>query len=128
MKTGDVKQVYFGICDGIDELLSEYGYFRDGVMYRTEGGNTDTIALFCHLGVQFAILSHLTGIPAVLLWHTFYVAPSSVTTVISEERVPGQVFFRCASLGDVSHLRLGSEPISPAGLHDEAAGIRPVLL
>lgn len=127
MRTGEIKESYRKICGGIDGLLSRYGYDRDGSLYRTEGGNTDTIALFCHLGVQFSILSHLLGIPAVLLWHSFYVAPTSITTVISEERVPGRVFFRCAALGETTHLKLGGEPVSCAGLHEEIPGVRPVL-
>lgn len=111
MKTGDVSKEFKRVCDGIDEILAEYGYVRSGGFYRTEKGCEKTIVFFCHLGVQFAVLSHLFGISAPAMWQNFFVAPTSVTEVVTEERIKGQAAFRCKRLGDVSHLYAeGIEP------------------
>jgi len=119
MKTGNVSAEYKRVCDGIDEILAEYGYTRDGGFYRTENGNEKTIVFFCHLGVQFAILSHLFGISAPAIWQNFFVAPTSVTVVATEERQKGEVCFRCKKMGDVSHLYVkGIEP-SDSGFFNE---------
>ena len=46
-----------------------------------------------------------------VLWHGLCMAPSSVTTVYTEERRPGTAAFRAAAIGDVSHLLAkGTEP------------------
>lgn len=119
MKTGDVENLYQGVCEGIDGVLSRYGYRRDGRIYRTDGGNTDTIVFFCHLGAEFAILSHLLGISAPVLWQGFFVAPTSVTTLATEERIQGEAYFRCKTLGDTSHLFKGNEPVSDSGFYSE---------
>ena len=114
-----VVDAYADVCKGIDELLSSYGYNRSGNMYLSDEKDKDkTIVIFCHLGAQFAILSHLLGISAVLLWHGFFVAPTSITTLVAEERNKGEAYFRVTSLGDTCHLYVADEPISHRGLHE----------
>lgn len=119
MQSGDVAEVYARVCAGIDGLLAGYGYMRDGGIYRTKGGNEDTLVFFCHLGITFVIMSHLIGLSPVMLWQGFFVAPTSVTTLVTEERIPGEVFFRCTGLGDVSHLYEAGEPVSKSGFFEE---------
>lgn len=119
METGNVKELYHGVCTGLDGILEKYGYKRSGMYYRTEGGNTDTIVFFCHLGVEFTMLSHLLGISAPVLWQGFFVAPTSVTTLVTEERRAGEVYFRCKALGDTSHLYIADEPASDSGFFQE---------
>lgn len=119
MQTGDTEKAYRNIVKNFDELLAGYGYYREGGYYRVEKGNTDTIVIFCHLGVEFAILSHLIGISASVLWQGFFVAPTSITTVCTEERVKGEACFRIQALGDTSHLYIGNEPISYSGFFCE---------
>ena len=104
MKTGPVTEGYRKVCEGIDGLLEKYGYTRSGRVYETAQGNDKTIVFFCHLGVQFVVLSHLLGMSAAMLWHNFFVAPTSVTWVETEEREKGIANFRCKKLGDTSHL------------------------
>jgi probable phosphoglycerate mutase len=119
MKTGNISAGYKRVCDGIDEILAEYGYNRCGNIYTTSCGNEKRIVFFCHLGVQFVILSHLFGISAPAMWQNFFVAPTSVTVVTTEERQKGKVCFRCKRLGDVSHLyAAGIEP-SNSGFYNE---------
>ncbi|MBR3016613.1 MAG: histidine phosphatase family protein [Clostridia bacterium] len=118
-KTGNSAEIYRETQEGLDALLARYGYRREGVLYHTEQSSDATIALFCHFGIAMNILSCLTGISLVPMMHAFIMAPSSVTTVISEERRKGEVFFRCAGLGDVSHLYAAGEPESPMGRYEE---------
>ena len=56
------------------------------------------------------------------MWQCFFMPASSVTTLVTEERVKGEVFFKCMQLGDTSHLFAGSEPVSKAGLYREVFG------
>lgn len=115
MKTGKVFEEYGRVCRGIDEILAEYGYIRHKGIYTTEQGNEKTIVFFCHLGVQFVILSHLFGISAPAIWQNFFVAPTSVTVVATEEREKGKVAFRCKKLGDTSHLDMAGIAPSDSG-------------
>ena len=46
----DVCQVYDWMSRGLDALLERYGYVRQGAMYHTEKGTSDTIVFFCHFG------------------------------------------------------------------------------
>ena len=119
MKTGQVSEEYKRVCDGIDELLAEYGYIRNKGFYTTKQGNEKTIVFFCHLGVQFTILSHLFGIAAPVMWQNFFVAPTSVTVVATEEREKGNVAFRCKKLGDTSHLDAAGIKPSDSGFFNE---------
>lgn len=119
MKDGKADVCYKAVTDGFDKLLAEHGYKRNGRFYKTDKGNTDTLVFFCHLGLQLVIISHLLGIAAPVLWQGFFIAPTAVTTLVTEERVKGEAYFRCKGLGDISHLYLAGEPISNSGSFQE---------
>lgn len=102
----DTEEIYQIVANGLDALLKKHGYARQGNIYRAEHGNHDTLALFCHFGVECVMLSHLLGISPFPLWHGFVAAPSSVTTVYTEERRKGVVSWRVGAFGDTSHLAL----------------------
>lgn len=112
MKDGHIKEHYDEVCSSLDALLeAEAGYKRDGLMYSCINGNNDTYAFFCHFGLEAVLLSHLLNISPMVLWHGTCALPSSVTTVVTEERVKGEAYWRMLSFGDLSHLRLaGLEP------------------
>lgn len=74
-----------------------------------------TLVFTCHLGIMFTIIAHLTGMSAMQLWQNFYVAPTSITVLNTEERIKGQAMFRVERLGDTNHLTNGNEPISSSG-------------
>ncbi len=74
-----------------------------------------TFVFFCHLGIMFTIIAHLTGMSPMQLWQSFYVAPTSITVLNTEERVRGQAMFRVERLGDTNHLTNGGEKISSSG-------------
>lgn len=109
MKELDVRSKYEAVCRGIDELMSKHGYTHEGRHYRVTYSNHDTIVLFCHFGVEAVMLSHIIGISPMVLWHNFVAAPSSVTTIVSEEREKGYATFRIMSFGDTGHLFAGGD-------------------
>lgn len=120
--TGNSAEVYSETARGLDALLARYGYRRNGALYATERNSDATIALFCHFAISMNILSHLLRIPFPLLLHGFITPPASITTLVTEERLPGEVWFRCTALGDTSHLYASGEPVSRAGRYREIYG------
>lgn len=100
-----------------DTFLARHGYVREGGRYRCAAPNTERIAVFCHGGFGLAWLAHLLEIPLALMWSGFWLPPSSVTTLLMEERSDQWVVPRCIGLGDVSHLYATGLPIQPRGIY-----------
>jgi len=125
-KTGQVSEIYDETAAGLDALLERYGYRRNGAMYRCEENGDETIVLVCHLALSMTILSYLLGVSPVVMWHSFFMPTSSVTTLITEERIKGEVYFKCMQVGDTSHLYAGNEPVSHSGLFQEQIGVGKV--
>ena len=82
---------------------------RQGNIYKVNNSNHDTIVLFCHFGVECVLLSHIMSCSPMVFWHNFVALPTSVTTLITEEREKGIAAFRCQQFGDISHLYAGGE-------------------
>ncbi len=99
-----------------DEFLARHGYEREGGTYRCVRPNRERLAVFCHDGFARAWLAYLLEIPLSLVWAGFWLPPSSVTTVLFEERSPERAAPRCIGLGDVSHLYAAGLPIGPRGI------------
>ncbi len=111
MQAGRVREEYDRVTGEFDRVLAAHGYVRSGLLYRAEHPSNDTIAFFCHFGVGCVLISHLLGISPMVLWHTFCAAPSSVASLVTEERREGTAAFRMTSYGDISHLYAhGEEP------------------
>lgn len=111
MAERDVVEKYGEVCRGLDALLDSHGYRRDGRLYRAHRPNHDTVALFCHFGVECVMLGHLLHISPMTLWHGFCALPSSVTTIYTEERRGGIASFRVSEYGSLCHLyQNGVEP------------------
>lgn len=106
----DVKKEYEWVTNNLDQLLASYGYVREGHFYRVEQANNDTIVFFCHFGLECVLLAHLLNVSPMVLWHGLCAAPTSVTTVNTEERCKGIASFRMATFGDISHLYANNEP------------------
>jgi len=98
------------IWAGLDELLADHGYVREGNLYRVVRANEDTVVLVCHFGLECVLLGHLLGISPMVLWHGTCAAPTSVTTVVTEERQKGIASFRMSAFGDISHLYAADQP------------------
>lgn len=113
---------YRGVCEGLDNLLSSYGYIRHNNYYITDPSKKkteDTIVIFCHLGVTCMMLSHLLNISPVPLLHGFFLATTSITVLGTEERMDNDAVFRVQIMGDTSHLQTGGEPVSQSGYFTE---------
>lgn len=113
-RNSDTVEIYDYVTGEFDKLLAEHGYIRDGRCYKVEKESTETLTFFCHFGITCVFLAHLWGISPFLLWHSLALAPTSVTEIVTEERQQGIACFRGLKIGDVSHLVLGSEPVSTA--------------
>ena len=112
----ETPEKYREVISEFDSFLEKYGYFRHGNYYKAKPGSDKTVVIFCHLGVQFLLIGHLTGISPVVLWHGFFVATGSVTVINTEEREPQNASFRVRTFGDTSHLYNTDEPVSDAGI------------
>lgn len=110
MREGDVKKEYDWVVRNLDDVLERHGYKREGACYRAVAPNNDTIVFFCHFGVECVLLSHMLNVSPMILWHGTCAAPTSVTTVITEERRRGIAYFRVNAFGDTSHLYAHNEP------------------
>ncbi len=109
MQSGDVEEQYRWVCEGLDTLFEEYGYRREGGVYRVLRECSDTVVFFCHFGVECVLLSHLMNVSPVILWQGLCALPSSVTEVVTEERKEGIASFRALCFGDLSHLYANGE-------------------
>jgi probable phosphoglycerate mutase len=113
----DFMPLFESLQANSDAFLKRHGYVREGGRYRIEARNREAIAVFCHLGFGLTWLSHLLGLPFPLVWSSFWLAPSSVTTVLFEERSETWAVPRCLGLGSVTHLHQAGLPVSRMGLH-----------
>lgn len=97
------------VWNGLDSILEQHGYVREKNYYRAVSPNEDMVVFFCHFGVTCVMLSHLLGISPMILWHGFCAAPTSITSLISEERREGVALFRMNAFGDTAHLYANDE-------------------
>ncbi|WP_342476568.1 histidine phosphatase family protein [Paenibacillus sp. FSL H7-0350] len=101
-----------------DRFIGSLGYVRKGKVYECLQPNQDKVAVFCHAGFGLTWLAHLLQIPLTIAWSGFWLAPSSVTTIIFDQRSESVAMPRCIGLGDVSHLYESGLPTRPRGMHD----------
>ncbi len=106
-----------------DALLARHGYVREGGRYAVAARNDDRVVVVCHGGLALTWLPHLLDLPVDRVWCGFWLPPSSVTTVVLEERSERWATPRCVGLGDVSHLYAHGLLPSTSGLHGR--GHRP---
>lgn len=114
-----VPKIWKETTDGADLLLARYGFRKNGPVWRGGPNRRDTIVLFCHFGISMAFAAYLMDLSPMILWHRTLTLPSSVTELVTEERVRGEVSFRMTRLGDISHLEAAGEKRSTAGLFPE---------
>jgi len=101
-----------------DLFLEGLGYRREGGRYRILRSNREKVAVFCHGGFGLTWLAHLLEMPLALVWSGFWLAPSSITTVLFDEASTDWAIPRCVGLCDLSHLYLDRIPVSTHGLRD----------
>ena len=122
----ELLPAYQEACEGLDRLISECGYLRHHNYYintnkaeQIESCPHNTIVIFCHLGITCVMMSHLLGISPAILFHSLYLAPTSVTILNTEERQNNIAYFRAQIIGDTTHLNKSGEPISASGSFTE---------
>lgn len=99
-----------------DQFFATLGYQRKGLVYDVVQRNQDRVAMFCHGGFGLTWLSLLLNIPITLVWCGFWLPPSSVTTILFDERIQGTATPRVIGLSDMSHLYHAGLPIKPSGI------------
>ncbi len=113
----NVAEQYEMVKNGLDGLLLEHGYKRDGNFYRVVKHTDDAIVIFCHMAVSLIMIGYLTGIAPSLMLHGFFAAPSTVFEIETEERDADAAIFRVRSMGDYSHLYKAGERVSDSGFY-----------
>ncbi len=115
LEDAKVREEVDWIYSEFDSFLEKHGYKKEGKLFKAINPNSDVIVFFCHFGLECILLSYLLNLPPFVLWHSTIAAPTSITTVATEERRDGIAQFRMLSFGDTSHLyAAGMEP-SPSG-------------
>jgi probable phosphoglycerate mutase len=99
-----------------DRFLAGLGYRREGGRYRILRPNRRKIGIFCHGGFGLTWLSLLLEIPLPLMWAGFWLAPTSVSTVLFDERSRKWATPRALGVCDVSHLYARGIPVSTHGI------------
>ena len=118
--TPSVEAIYEETCQGITELLKIHGFtLQENRMFQCEDNKEEIVLVFCHMGLAMAIIGFLTQVSPFALWHGFCMPPSSVATLVTEERQKGLVSFRCFQMGDTSHLAIENEPPSRMAMFQE---------
>lgn len=110
------KEYYTRLQTHSDEFLTRHGYEREGGRYRPVRPNRERIAVFCHGGFGLTWLAHLLEVPVPIMWVSFFLPPSSVTTILFDERTKQWAVPRCIGLGDISHLYEAGLPVQPSGI------------
>lgn len=113
----DPAEISTHIRANSNEFLARHGFEADGVGYRITGDRAQRIAVFCHGGFGLTWFAHLLSIPVPLCWASFYMWPSSVTTILFDERTEGYAVPRCVGFADRSHLYA-------EGIHSNPRGIK----
>ena len=118
MAAGNVRQAYENVITHFDDLLAQHGYVRQGRLYRAVRPNNDTLVFFCHFALECVLLSRLLNASSMVLWHGLCAAPSSVTTVVTEERRPASPVSGCCNSGmcPISWPTANSLPSWPASV------------
>lgn len=110
------KEVFEQIKAHSDEFLLRQGFERIGGKYKIHRHNQDRVAVFCHGGFGLTWFAHLLELPLSLVWSGFWMPPSSVTTILFDERSDEWATPRCIGFGDVSHLYAEGLPVRPRGV------------
>jgi len=99
-----------------DVFLLRHNFRRENGLYRIEGPSPKNVAVVCHGGFGLAWLAHLLQLPLSLAFTSFWIAPSSVTTILFEQRSEQYAVPRCIGLSDISHLYANGMTCQPRGL------------
>lgn len=112
-----ISDAFESLAESSDRFLATLGYEKDAnSIYRIRERSERKIFLFCHNGFGLAYLSYLLSIPYQLVWSSFWLPTTSVTTILFEERLEGIAVPRALNVGDTSHLYKKGLPVLPQGV------------
>jgi len=112
----NLKAVWAGVRRESDAFLARFGYVRERGTYRIQEANRHRLAIFCHGGFGLTWLAHLLDLPLAWVYSGFFLPPTSVTTILFDERSSDRAVPRCLGLGDISHLHMAGLPMSTSGI------------
>jgi probable phosphoglycerate mutase len=92
----------------INVFLEQFGYKKEGAVFRITENNQQRVALFCHAGVIRAICSILLHIPVHTMWSSFDHGHTGVTVLEFRDYGTGLVSPKCLCFSDMSHLQAHS--------------------
>lgn len=110
---------YKRVVSEFDKLIEKHGYKRNNNLYEVTNSSHDTIAFFCHFGLESVLLSRLLNVSPFILWHQTCALSTSVTRVVTEERQKGIASFRMIEFGCQNHLRNANEDSTTSALFKE---------
>lgn len=118
LKQPHVKKLYDEMIMKSDEFFKRLGLMRKGGVYEMTDPAIERkkIALVCHGGFGMTWLSHLLHLPLTFVWQAFWIAPSSVTTILFEKRHSDLLVPRCLRSNEVTHLREANLPVQKNGI------------
>ena len=122
------EEAVHALREGLDHILLEYGYTRNGDYYltddeKTAGDDNTTVVFFGHLGANLEAIGYLLSISPLVLQQTIFLAPTSVSILNFEKRTPGIAMARAQVLGSTSHLYAADEPLSRAGAFSDVSDL-----
>ena len=120
--TSEISKNAQRVWDGLDQILSNYGYERYGNMYNVVSGNKKVIVIVTHFATMAVMLAHLWNVSLLMTLNMLFMAPSSYTVVSTEEIITGQAIFRCLELGSTKHLFNRNDLLSEYGRQEEVKG------
>ena len=112
------------VWKGLDQILSNNGYERDGNLYKVVSGNKKEIVIVTHFATMAIMLAHLWNVSILVTLNMLFMAPSSYTVVATEEICFGQAIFFFFLLGSTKHLFNHNNLLSEYGRQDEVKGDR----
>lgn len=115
--SGNSKEIFDETATCVDQLLARYGITKKNNTYYNDCDKT--IVLFCHCAIGLTVLAYLLGINPIVAQNSFFIAPASVTTIVTESEKNGALHFRAVAVGDTSHLYKANEPASEMGLYPD---------
>ncbi len=112
----EFKTMWDGLRSASDIFIERHGYRREDGRYRVVNPNREKIAVFCHGGFGLTWLAHLLEVPVPIMWAGFFLHPSSVTTILFDERSTDWAVPRAIGVGDISHLHEARLSPQPSGV------------
>ncbi|MDA3961089.1 MAG: histidine phosphatase family protein [Planctomycetota bacterium] len=116
LNNAELHTSYDEMVAGSDALTAKHGYRRVDARYAVAAPNQDRIAVVCHGGFGLSWLAHLLGIPLPIMWSSYWLAPTSVSLVLLDQRSDEWAVPRALCIGETSHLYADGRRPLPRGI------------